>query len=68
MHTFISSPRMAQMVASDLIEDDIRRAEVRRVWRPRRRVDAATGTTAEASALETGPPRWRVAKALHLAH
>ena len=34
MHTFINSPGLAQMVASDLIEDDIRRAEGRRVRRP----------------------------------
>ena len=43
MHTFINSRAMAQMVAFDLIQDDISRAEVRRERRARRQVGRPRG-------------------------
>lgn len=67
MHTFVNSRAMAQMVAFDLIQDDIDLAEARRERRARRQVVAAR-PAAEAAVSAPTRPRRRVAQALHLLH
>jgi hypothetical protein len=67
MPTFINSRAMAQMVAFDLIQDDINRAEARRERRARRQVGAAKPAV-EADVAAPTRPRLRVARALHLLH
>ena len=68
MHTFINSRPMAQLVAFDLMAEEARRAQVRRSGRDRRNTGlVAPGLTAPAP-VETGRPRWRIVRALHLAH
>jgi len=68
MHTFVNSRPMAQMVAVGLIQEDIRRAEVRRERRARRGIAAAEPSGSEARVRTTVRPRWRLARVLHLVH
>jgi hypothetical protein len=67
MHTFINSRAMAQMVAFDLIQEDISRADARRERRARRQVGAGK-PSAEADVAAPTRPRWRMARAMHLLH
>jgi hypothetical protein len=68
MHAFLNSRPLAQLVALDLMADEARRAEVSRGRSRRRsaRLGAASLTTP--APVETGRPRWRMARALHLVH
>ena len=68
MHTFVNSRPMAQMVAFDLMNEERRRADVRRERRADRRARTAGSTRAEMGAPKSRRPRWRVARALHLVH
>jgi len=68
MHTFINSRPMAQMVAFDLMAEEARRSEASRGRRDRRALRLAAANLTEPAPVETGRPRWRMARALHLAH
>ncbi len=67
MHSFINSRPMAQMVAFDLMAEEARRSEVRRGRRDRRNARAESGL-GQTSPVETGRPRWRMVRAIHLVH
>jgi hypothetical protein len=58
---------MAQMVAFDLIQQDIDRAEARRERRAHRQMGAGK-PAAEADMVSPTRPRWHMARALHLLH
>ena len=68
MHTFINSRPMAQMVAFDLMAEEARRSEVSRGRRDRRAARLAAAGLSEPAPVETGRPRWRMARAIHLVH
>ena len=68
MQSFINSRAMVQVVAFDLMAEEARQAQVRRGRRERRAARRAATSVAEGPALETGRPRWRIARSLHLVH
>ena len=68
MYSSINSRPMAQMVAFDIMAEEARQAQARRGRRERRGARGPATWDAESLPLETGRPRWRIARALHLVH